>query len=357
MKQLGKEIEVMVDQLQLGEKELQTWIRKSKNFQKITRLPGDASTRRYYRVFSKKETFILMKMDAFEKEGAQLPFLQIQNHLERNAVPVPKVYDFEPKKGYILLEDLGDHTLLSHLQSVADRDVEREIYERVLDLLIHFQVHTGPKKQSGKMVERIPSFELRFDFEKLFWEIGFTIEHFYETYLERKITPKDRKIIEKRFKSICTELEKEPLVYVHRDFHSRNIMVQKTPRGGPRLTMIDFQDARMGPAQYDLVSILKDSYYQLDEVQVKALCHYYYDRAKKQGLRVGDRAHFERIFDLMSVQRNFKAIGSFASFLNRRGNPAYLKFIGNTFENIRRTLLRYPEFSDLREVLFHYYYF
>ncbi len=113
----------------------------------------------------------------------------------------------------------------------------------------------------------------------------------------------------------------------------------------------------MGPAQYDLASLLKDSYYQLDEQQVQRLLDYYLIRRESLSGTKINREEFLRVFDLMAVQRNFKAIGSFASFLNRRGNPGYLKYIGNTFENIRRTLLKYPEYSDLREVLFHYYYF
>lgn len=121
--------------------------------------------------------------------------------------------------------------------------------------------------------------------------------------------------------------------------------------------MIDFQDARMGPAQYDLASLLKDSYYQLDEAQIQKLLDYYLVRRESLTQTKINREEFFRVFDLMALQRNFKAIGSFASFLNRRGNPGYLKYIGNTFENIRRTLLKYPEYSDLREVLFHYYYF
>ena len=102
---------------------------------------------------------------------------------------------------------------------------------------------------------------------------------------------------------------------------------------------------------------MKDSYYQLEEAQVRNLINYYISRYEGvSGERIL-KSEFYDIFDLMSVQRNFKAIGSFASFLNRRGNATYLKYIGNTFENIRRTLLRFPEYSALREVLFHYYYF
>jgi aminoglycoside/choline kinase family phosphotransferase len=134
-------------------------------------------------------------------------------------------------------------------------------------------------------------------------------------------------------------------------------MVVPQKNAEDRLVMIDFQDARMGPAQYDLASLLRDSYYQLEESQIQRLLDYYVIRWEAvTGKRI-DRAQFEYVFDLMSVQRNFKAIGSFASFHNKRGNATYLKYIGNTFENIRRVLLKYPSYSALREVLFHYYYF
>lgn len=113
----------------------------------------------------------------------------------------------------------------------------------------------------------------------------------------------------------------------------------------------------MGPAQYDLASLLKDSYYQLEESQIQRLIDYYIARYEALSGKALDRRRFIEIFDLMAVQRNFKAIGSFASFLNRRGDASYLKYIGNTFENIRRTLLKYPQYSALRETLFHYYYF
>ena len=166
------------------------------------------------------------------------------------------------------------------------------------------------------------------------------------------MTASDKKTMLDGLSEICTKLASQPTVLAHRDFHSRNIMVS-----GERLVMIDFQDARMGPAQYDLVSLLKDSYYQLEESQIKGLIHYYIARYEAVSGKSLNRDEFFYIFDLMAVQRNFKAIGSFASFLNRRGNATYLKYIGNTFENIRRTLLKYPQYSQLREGLFHYYYF
>lgn len=217
-----------------------------------------------------------------------------------------------------------------------------------MDSLVCLQV----KAVESSKTKALPAFQLSFDLEKLMWETHFTIEHFYEIHLKRRIRESDRKILNEDFTKICTHLAAQPKVFAHRDFHSRNIMVS-----GERLVFIDFQDARMGPAQYDLASLLKDSYYQLEGRQIERLLTYYMDQFEKESKTTLDRREFLKTFDLMAIQRNFKAIGSFASFLNRRSNATYLKYIGNTFENIRRVLLRHPEFSSLREVLFHYYYF
>lgn len=338
----------MIEQLGQGEEELSQWIQSSKTIQSLEKLPGDASTRVYFRLKSGGNSYIAMHMEKFAEQGQNLPFLVVQRHLATAGIDVPAVLDTDPTQGFILLEDLGDVTLLRHLQEVSSKDVERHLYERVIDSLVQLQVNASPEKTPAN----IEAFKLRFDQEKLMWEVNFCIEHFYETYLKRQLSSSDRKVMQDGFGEICSVLAAEPTVLTHRDFHSRNVMVSDD-----RFVMIDFQDARMGPAQYDLASLLKDSYYQLEEEQVQRLLDYYVARWEALSGQRLDREHFVRIFDLMAVQRNFKAIGSFASFLNRRGNATYLKYIGNTFENIRRTLLKYPEYSRLREVLFHYYYF
>lgn len=349
-----KEIRDMADQIDQNEVELDQWVAKSgKTLERVLKLPGDASTRRYYRLWTKEKSFVMMKMESFADQGMQLPFLTLQKHLMMNGIDVPSVLDVDPQKGIILLEDLGDVTLLRLLQEVSTPEVERDLYEQVIDSLVDLQLQASPREGSPEL----DAFKLRFNHEKLMWEMNFTIEHFYKTYLAREFKDADLKILVGRLSEFCQILADEPVVFTHRDFHSRNIMVTPISSEENRLVMIDFQDGRMGPAQYDLASLLKDSYYQLEDAQVKRLVDYYIVRREAlSGTRI-DRDHFWKIFDLMSVQRNFKAIGSFASFLNRRGNPGYLKYIGNTFENIRRTLLKYPEYSDLREVLFHYYYF
>lgn len=326
-----------------------TWIQTNAQIIKqIEKLPGDASTRRYYRITTDHTPYILMKMESFEKDGSKLPFLSLQNFLSHSGIDVPRIMDVDPSRGFIVLEDLGDEVLLKRLQQVTDPDVERTLYERVLDVLIDFQIKTFPSDEKPAL----DAFKLRFDVPKLLWEIDFTIEHFYKGYLGRSLSNEAIQQMRAPLEEICEIIANEPTVFTHRDFHSRNIMLHED-----RLVMIDFQDARMGPPQYDLASLLKDSYYQLSEEQIEKLLNYYLIRRSTLTGIKESKEHFIYIFDLMSLQRNFKAIGSFASFYQKRGNPAYLKFIGNTFENIRRTLLKYPQYAALREVLFHYYYF
>jgi aminoglycoside/choline kinase family phosphotransferase len=354
VKGLLLEVKEMVDQLVQGEDEIAKWVEgRKKAITRVERIPGDASTRRYYRIHTQERSFILMKAESFSQEGMSWPFLVVQKHLETCGIDVPQVFDVDADRGYVLLEDLGDITLLRKLQDVSSKDVERSLYENVLNSLVDLHIRAAPEGSGAKL----EAFKLRFDHEKLFWEVNFTVEHFYDKYLARTFTAEDRKIMLEGLSEICWTLDKQPTVFTHRDFHSRNVMVCPKEGGTERFAMIDFQDARMGPAQYDLASLLRDSYYQLEESQIDLLLDYYVARYAALSGQTFDRTEFRRVFDLMSVQRNFKAIGSFASFLNRRGNPGYLKYIGNTFENIRRTLLKYPEYSRLREVLFHYYYF
>jgi len=344
-----------------GEEDISTWVKTSKIVDSVTKLPGDASARKYYRVACGQQTFIVMRMEPFEEQGSALNFLVMQSHLKKNGVKVPEIFDVDPKQGLILLEDLGDDTLLRCLQDISNADVERHIYERVINDLIDLQLHSSPRNPANAGIE-IEAFRLRFDQEKLFWEMTNTIEHFYEKHLKRQIKDADRKIMLDGFNEICSFLAGLPTVLAHRDFHSRNIMVVTPPASqltmtANRLVMIDFQDARLGPVTYDLASVLKDSYYQLEEGQISHLLDYYVARWEALTGERLSRTQFQYEFDMMSVQRNFKAIGSFASFLNRRGDATYLKYIGNTFENIRRTLLKYPKYARLRETLFHYYYF
>lgn len=325
---------------------IRTWAARLGRSMTVTAIPGDASSRRYYRVRTRNASLIAMKMQPFNDIGEQLPFIQVQRHLNRLGVNVPQIVDADPKQGLILLSDLGDETLLKRLERVSKKRDQLVWFKRAIDLALNMQV------VATKTAAPIDAYGLYFDEEKLMWEVGFTLAHFYNGALARDIPAAELQKIQAYFQWICKRLASQEWYFTHRDYHGRNVMVV-----GGDLYMIDFQDARMGCCQYDLASLLRDSYYQLEEDVVYELVEYYI-RAKEriEGLRENHK-EFVRLFDLMSIQRNFKAIGSFASFYMKRQDVRYLKFIGNTFENIRRNLLKYPELDELRCLLYRYYYF
>ena len=328
------------------EKQAYDWIGKIKKSFTMIPIPGDASSRRYFRVKTRSSSFILMKMSPFDDQGDKLPFVQVQKHLNKLSINVPQILEIDSKKGFILLSDLGDETLLKRLERVSKKRDQLIWFKKAIDLLVKMQV------SATRNTVPIDAYGLYFDEEKLMWEVGFTLAHFYNDILARKIPGSDIKRVEGYFQWICKQLASQMWVFTHRDYHCRNVMVL-----GEELYMIDFQDARLGCPQYDLASLLRDSYYQLEEDVVYELVDYYLSSLQKKSETKINEKEFIKTFDLMSIQRNFKAIGSFASFFMKRGDARYLKFVGNTFENIRRNLLKYPELDELRCTLFKYYYF
>lgn len=323
---------------------------KSSKHIQVKQLPGDASTRKYFRITTKnppEEKYILMSTEPFV--ASQYNFLLVQKLFRDRGILVPEVFAVDESQGCLLLSDLGDSTMLHCLEASMQETVEISMFRQAIDLML--AIHQVRAKD--EIENAMPAFKKAFDEEILLWEIDFTLEHFMKNYLRRNLPASDSQKIREAFVDICQRLAKEPRVFTHRDFHTRNIMV--TADG--RYHSIDFQDARQGLRQYDLASLLRDSYYQMKEEKVYGLLNYYFVEAQKSGANLGAESDFIRAFDLMSIQRNFKAIGSFASFYSRRGDARYLRFIGNTFENVRRNLVKFPEYQELHQLLFNWYYF
>ena len=155
--------------------------------------------------------------------------------------------------------------------------------------------------------------------------------------------------IRDEFRKISELLAGQPRVLVHRDYHSRNLMV-----AGERLGMIDFQDALMGPATYDLASLLRDAYIALDEALIDRLIDYYLDQLQEGRQLWTNREAFRRLFDLTSIQRNLKAAGRFVYIDRVKGNPKFLADIPRTLGYVRRNLQKYPEVFSLRKLMSHY---
>jgi hypothetical protein len=175
--------------------------------------------------------------------------------------------------------------------------------------------------------------------------MDFFVKHFVEAYRGAALTDSARAALRQELGTLVAELAAEPRVLCHRDYHSRNLML----RNG-RLFVIDFQDARMGPDTYDLVSLLRDSYVDIPESVADDLQAYFLALTGQAGAEV----EFRRRFDLMALQRNLKALGTFGYQTTARGNPVYIKYIPRTLRYVRMNLDRYSRFARLKELLGHY---
>jgi len=317
---------------------------EKQDIQEIKKLTGDASSRRYYRIKTADEKYVVC-LDEPLVDNREPLFFEMQKILESNGLRVPRVLDSSPPKGYLLEEDLGDVTFLRHLSGLRNQREELAAYELALGQLI--KIHS---LDTNKFPDA-PFNNYSFDKEKLKSEVDFTIKQLIEGLFEQELTNDKKNVLEKTFNSICEELGSQEMVLTHRDFHSRNIMV----KAGEQI-IIDFQDARMGIPQYDLVSLLEDSYYKISRQNKFALRKTYWENfLEPKGLQPSFE-EFSILYDKMAIQRTFKALGSFAYIYRLRGDIRYLKYIGYAFEKMRDILFRYKDYNNLRVVLSEIYY-
>lgn len=300
----------------------------------ITALFGDASTRRYFRVRTAEQSEIAaLYPERFDPE--RMPFLEVRALLEGYGLPVPKVRRVDAARGLLILEDLGDDTLQEALRGAPPRERE-DLYREALDQLARLQ------REAGKGSKRASCFQVAFDIPKLSWELHYFLKHFVEGLRGADLTTEDRATLGEAVHRLCEEIASWPRVLCHRDFHSRNLM-----RHGAGLHWIDFQDARLGPATYDLASLLRDSYVDLEEVFVAERAEEFRQRA----LPGESRETFLRRFELMCVQRNLKALGTFGYMATVRENPVYLQYVPRSLAHARGNLLRHPELAGLHRTL------
>lgn len=302
---------------------------------RILPLTPDASDRRYFRVqFADREPLVLAVYTgpiAF----AKMPFVNVADLLGRMAIPAPAVLDHVDALGIIAQQDLGDVTLQAHLGAASVTE-HAALYRDAVAL-----IHQLQRRGDEFMDQPYVPYSLAFDVEKLTFELNFFAEHFLQGYKGVRFTPAEKTALAEEWAAIAGELSAEPRVLCHRDYHSRNLMLHDG-----RLHMIDFQDARMGPDTYDLVSLLRDSYVDITEREVEDFIAYFL--AFSGG---ADTAGFRRRFDLMAVQRNIKALGTFGFQASARGNPAYIQYMPRTLHSVRTNLLKYDRFARLHSLL------
>jgi len=308
---------------------------------KVLPLTGDASDRRYYRVLLRDEDSIVLALHAEAIDFDAMPFVAVSRLLEAVPLPVPAILHHSNELGLIGLQDLGDVTLQAHL-GAATRAEHAALYRKAVSLIARLQVR-GEELASGGY----PPYQIAFDVEKLTWELDFFVKHFLGAYRGVALDPATRAALTAEWPAIVNELAGERRVLCHRDYHSRNLMLH-----GDSLVIIDFQDARMGPDTYDLASLLRDSYVDLAPAQVDELIAYFLAlQHGTRGVTHEDAVEFGRRFDLMALQRNLKALGTFGYQTVVRGNTVYIQYIPRTLNYVRTNLAKYPRFDRLREIL------
>lgn len=308
---------------------------------KIVALTPDASTRVYFRVpWGKARAVVAVYPEAFDPEIH--PFLDITRLFIEGDLPVPEILDVDGAQGMIVQEDLGERQLLQVYESASEE--EREAYiERAIELIARVQAATALAHERDSICCR-----LAFDEAKLIWELEFFRTHYFETLRRREMRHGETAELRAELNDIAFELAARPRVLCHRDFHAANIMVDRQNN----LRVVDYQDARMGPATYDLVSLLMDRQPAppgLAEVRERRLL--LLDERRKLGLDVIDPDDLAREFRLMTVQRGLKAAGTF-SFQTAAGRGAvYAKFIRPTFEIVLQAAEWLDRFPVLRAKL------
>lgn len=317
---------------------------------RVEHLAGDASVRSFHRVWlggggggaaaaDVPATAVLMHDPRpAADDGCGDDFVALERHLRHHGVGVPAVYARDRDAGLYLLEDLGDRVLQDEVKSGAAAR-RRELYRAALDVLVVLA-----RDASRLDPAPTPAHARAFDEAKLGWEMEFFLTHTVAGLWQVKLGESDLAVLRGGFAGLVGALAALPRVFTHRDYHSRNLLVQ----GEATMRVVDFQDARMGPAVYDLASLLRDSYLDLDEDENAALLEEHRLRLLEAGIDVPGHDAFVSDYDRMSVQRGLKALGTFGFMATQRGKPGYLEAVPRTLARVRAALARLPDLDRLR---------
>jgi aminoglycoside/choline kinase family phosphotransferase len=312
---------------------LQSWLRDELKFGAFTIAPAssDASFRRYFRVSGGGRSRIVMDAPP-DKEDCG-PFIAVATALADLGLNVPVILEADLKRGFVLMSDLGSE---HYLQALTERSAER-LYGDALRALQLLQ--TASVEDAG-----IPDY----DRALLLREMALFRDWYLKSHLQVALSEAVDETLEQTFALLADEALSQPRVWVHRDYHSRNLMVTATDNPG----ILDFQDAVIGPVTYDPVSLLRDCYVRWPHERVMQWLRDFMAQSRANGILSGvDERQFIRWFDLMGVQRHLKAAGIFARLNYRDGKPGYLRDIPRTLGYVAEVSAHYPELNPLRKLL------
>ena len=289
----------------------------------------DASFRSYWRVSDGTASWIVM--DAPPDKDDIAPWLDVDARLRAAGLNAPDVLATDREHGWVLMSDLGTRTFLPELNT----DSVDALYADACAALLRMQTLTDTKG--------LPDY----DRTRLVTEMELLPEWFIQRHLGYVLSCEEWDILEAAFTRLVHSAQEQPQRFVHRDFHSRNLMIVT----GDNPAIIDFQDAVRGPITYDLVSLLRDCYIQWPAAQVDAWVQDYRQRLVAAGVTNADAAVFKRWFDWMGLQRHLKVLGIFCRLWYRDGKAAYLRNLPLTLHYVLDVADRYADFADLAALL------
>ncbi len=290
---------------------------------RVVQLEGDASDRRFFRLKTPGLSSLILMVHAEPFDLETLPFFLHARFLHEIGAAVPQIVASYPADGILVVQDLGDETLYRHLDH-CDDSRRRFLYLQAVQMIASLQ-----RDGTRALTPDLPAANTALDAQKLLWELNFFARHYVEGLLGSPLETAQSEELTRWFETLAKEVAAYPSVLCHRDFHARNLMVK-----GDQLFMLDFQDARRGPHTYDLASLLRDSYVRLPEDLVDEMLRFYREASQD----AGTEDSFRRAFARTCLQRNIKAVGTFASQAMLRGNRAYLRYIPPTLESVRARL-------------------
>lgn len=293
----------------------------------LTNASSDASFRRYFRITTTDNSWIVM--DAPPAHEDIEPFIQIGTLLAAHQLPVPEIFQQNLEQGFLLLSDLGNTAFLS----VLNQDSVERLYKQAIDCIVQMQLISKPAD--------LPAYDAQL--------LGNELALFNQWFLDRHLGLEKPDFIDDLYSLLITEAQQQPQAFVHRDYHSRNLMLQSD--GSPGI--IDFQDAVWGPVTYDLVSLLRDVYIKWPPSQVMDFLSYYRQQAIQHHIldESVTMPRIQRWFDLIGLQRHLKILGIFCRLNYRDNKSNYLNDLALTLNYIYEVCSQYPELTELRDYL------
>lgn len=319
---------------------LEQFLRERNQTRNIEQLTPDASVREYFRVKWNDATAIACVYPEPFIAGEQT-YLDVTSVFRAGGLPVAEIYDFDEKLGVIVQEDFGN-AILRDILKVSENAAKENLINQTIALIAQIQAATPNAFEMNSVASH-----LKFDAEKLLWELNFFKTHYFETLRKIALSKAENLALEKEFTALSNELETRAKVLCHRDFHAANLMVENS-----ELKIIDHQDARIGSVAYDLVSLLLDRVTETPSTNwLKIKKRFFLAEREKLGLETINFEDFDYEFELMTVQRCLKAIGTFSFQSASRGKTHFILYINPMFQIVLFACQKLNKFPVLQKII------